>query len=162
MHRSARLIVIVAGLVAGCLSGCTSSSSHSHGNPDPGGKRLAFLTQAARQAVPPQATAVHLDLKKSHWDPGGCDGGSPGWSRMEAEQVFRTADDVAPQVDAAMRKARWHSVPVQGGTAVREYEPATRKGYGGHGWLYSSAGNGGTTWHLDLSAAPGEVATHAC
>jgi hypothetical protein len=162
MLRSARLIVIVAGLVAGCLAACTSSNSNPHGNPDPGGKRLTFLTQAARQAVPPGATAVHLELKTSHWDPGGCDGGSPGWSRMEAEQVFRTADDVASQVDAAISKAHWQSVPVQGGTAVREYEPAMHKGYGGHGWLFSSARTGRTTWHLNLSAAPAEAPTHTC
>jgi hypothetical protein len=135
---------------------------HPHGDPDPGGQRLALLAHVARQAVAPGATAAHLDLKESHWDPGGCDGGAPGWSRMEAVQIFRAPGDVASQVDAAMREQRWHSVSIQGGRSVREYKPVENTAYGGYGWLFAETGAAGTTWHLILSAAPAEIPTHAC
>lgn len=157
-----RVIGIVAGLGLICLSACSSSRSGPHGNPDPGSKRIAYIALVARRAVPPGATAVHLHLKKSHWDPGGCDGGAAGWSRMEADQVFMTSGHVAAQIDAAMKQTHWHSVPVMGGSAGREYEPNAHNGYGAVGWLFSSNARQGRTWQLQLSAAPAEVPTHAC
>jgi hypothetical protein len=136
--------------------------NHPHGNPDPRGERVSYLAQVARQTVPVRATGIQLHLKKSSWDPGGCEGGAPGWSRMEADQVFRTSDNAVSEIDAAMVKEHWRSVPVQGGTAVREYEPVSDNGYDDYGWLFSSTDRNGTSWELDLSAAPSEVPTHAC
>jgi hypothetical protein len=53
-------------------------------------------------------------------------------------------------------------VPVQGGTAVREYEPVPDNRYDGHGWLFSSTAGNGMSWELEPSAAPAEVPTHTC
>ena len=154
------VLVVIAVAVVG--PGMSWYRNHPHGHPDPHGDRLSYLAQTARQAVPAEATAVHLHLKKSHWDRGGCDGGAPGWSRMEADQVFRTTHDAASEIDAAMAKQNWRSVPVPGGTAVREYEPVSDNKYDGYGWLFSSTTGNSTSWELELTAAPAEVSTHSC
>jgi hypothetical protein len=152
------VLVIAAALVSPVRSWYTN---HPHGDPDPGGRRAAFLLGAVREATPAGATALHLDLTKSSWDRGGCDGGAPGWSWMEAVQAFRTTEGSVGQIDAAMTKQHWRALPVPGGAAVREYEPVSASEDFAYGWLFASGDEGSTVWKLDLTAAPAEVPTHA-
>lgn len=155
------LVVLAVGAAAVWLIHHFDPSTR-HGDPDPGGKRFALLTRIADRVVPPGASALHRELRKSHWDPGGCDGGAAGWSRMEVEQVFHAAGQVPAEMDAAMRKQRWRAVPVQGGSAIRQYEPINDPAIDGFAWLFRKSGAGGATWQLILSAGPAEVPTHAC
>jgi len=116
--------------------------------------------------LPTAATAVHLNFQKSTWDRGGCDGGARGWSRMEVDAAFRTTREVESQIDAAMVRLNWRSVPVPGGDAVREYKPAdgntSGREYDGYAWVFSSPDGDNTAWILEVTAAPAEIETHAC
>jgi hypothetical protein len=152
-------LLLIGSAVAG--PGYDWYRNHPHGTADPHGERMSYLAQAAHHAVPANATAVQIQRKPSAWDHGGCDGGAPGWTRMEIDLAFRTPDRSSTDIDAAMARAGWRSVPVPGGTAVREYQPATNR-YDGHGWLFASTRHAGTSWQLELTAAPAEVETHSC
>jgi hypothetical protein len=137
-----------------------ADSNGPHGNPDPGGKRLAYLERTAHAAVPADASVVSTKIHPYRWDPGGCDGGAAGWARAEIDLQFRPG--TTREIDRAITSAHWRSVPVEGGTARREYQPAGHNRYDGYGWLFSSPGTHGTIWELDLSAGPAEVPTHSC
>lgn len=171
--------LLVAAVVAALIAGPISDwyVNHPHGNPDPGGKRLAQLAKVARAAVPSDAGSTQLVLKKSTWDSGGCDGGPPGWTPMEAIQRFRASGNVAVEVDAKMRQMHWRvvsrfrttytgrfpppTVPGANAPYVREYEPSAASG-APVAWLYTPAETGGPLWELDLEASPAEVPDHAC
>lgn len=164
-RRRVRLVLFLVALVVGAAVVWLIHNfdpNTPHGDPDPGGTRFALLTRVAHRVVPEGASHVRLELRKSHWDPGGCDGGAAGWSRMEVEQVFRAQGSIPPQIDAAMREQQWRRVPVQGGSAIREYQPINDRAIGGFAWLSRQSGAAGIMWHLILSAAPAEVPTHAC
>jgi hypothetical protein len=141
-------------------------SSHPHGSPDPGGKRLAFLAETARQAVPGDATVIRIELSQSKWDSETCDGDPPGWTEPSVTAAFHHLGEGVTDIDAAMQRQRWRTVRVQGGTAVREYKPAdgNTKGtaYDAYAWLYSRTRSGATTWELDLTAEAAEVISHDC
>jgi hypothetical protein len=92
--------------------------NHPHGDPDPGGKRLAELTTVALEALPFGATSTHLIVKKSTWGHGGCDGGPPGWTNMEADRTFRAAGDVVAEIDANMHRIHWSVVSQLNTTSV--------------------------------------------
>lgn len=169
------IIVVASGLLL--ISPIRSwYRNHPHGNPDPGGKRLAALTRVAREALPAGATSTHLLIKKSTWGHGGCDGGPPGWTNIETDQTFRASGGVAAQVDMKMRMLHWHVVskvrapagvfppptlPGPNAPWARQYEPSADPG-APVAWLYTPAQAGGSFWELDLVVAPAEVPDHAC
>lgn len=167
--------VVVAALIAGPISNWYVD--HPHGNPDPGGRRLAGLAKVASAAMPAGAVSTRLVLKKSTWGKGGCDGGPPGWTPMEAIQRFRATGDVAAQVDANMQRLRWKLAPdfvrATTGQRPRPVAPGSDTPYvreydapGGDdapvAWLFTPAENHSPYWVLDLEAMPAEVPDHAC
>jgi hypothetical protein len=170
---------VLAAVAVALVSGC-GSSSKPHGDPDPGGKRLAELASVARVVVPPNASSIDLGLTKSTWGHGGCDGGPPGWTNMEAVQKFRATGNVVAEIDASMRRLRWTTVfpaefmlplpsgpnpapAADGPTApyVRQYEASSAPS-APVAWLFSPTETGGPYWEVDLEVAPAEVPDHAC
>jgi len=180
-RRTYILLVIAAVVVVGVVSSALFGNwyrDHPHGNPDPGGRRLAALASVAHEALPNEATSMHLLLTKSSWGHGGCDGGAPGWTNMEAVESFRAPIDVVAEVDARMRALHWRVVsqlsptpigqlnppPAEPGTGApyaREYEPSSDAS-APVAWLFTPAETGTSVWELDLEVAPAEVPDHAC
>lgn len=127
-----------------------------HSNPDPGGRRLAFLRATAEGAVPEGATGARTTVARYRWDHGGCDGGAAGWTRAEVDVTF--SGGTLQQIDEAMTSQGWRRFSdTQRGDAAREYIPvgATDDGFA---WLFRT----GRGWEVDVSTAPAEVPTHAC
>ena len=170
-------LVVVAGLVS-IAPFRAWYRNHPHGNPDPGGRRLAALATVAHDALPSEATSMHLILTKSSWGHGGCDGGAPGWTNMEAIETFRAAINVVPEVDARMNALHWRVVSELSPTAptssyppaavlgtdapyAREYEPSPDV-HVQVAWLFTPAQTGKSFWELDLEVAPAEVPDHNC
>jgi hypothetical protein len=127
---SGRWASIVAIVFAASLGSACSSPSVPHGNPDPGGKRLAGLASVAREALPSGASSTHLALTKSIWGHGGCDGGPPGGTNMEAVQTFRASGDVVADIDASMRRLHWGVVSQLNTTPAGRYSPSAAPGTG--------------------------------
>jgi hypothetical protein len=143
---------VLAALIAGPISNWYVD--HPHGNPDPNGSRIAFLSHAARAAVPPTAVDTHLSVKGYSWEAGGCDGGNPGWGRGVVNVTFRRA--TPPEVDSSMAQAGWRVGPWLGG--VRDYIPSHGNPYDADATLFDQQG----IWTLNFSASPAEVPTHSC
>lgn len=178
-----RATLLIACAATAVISACGSArSSAPHGNPDPGGKRLASLASVARSVLPANATSPDLTLTKSTWGHGGCDGGPPGWTNMEAVQRFRASGNVVAEIDASMRRLRWTTVfpseldlplsPPSGSNLApadvgptapyeRQYEASSAPS-APVAWLFTPTQAGDPFWELDLEVAPAEVPDHAC
>lgn len=144
--------VVLAILIAGPISNW--SVDHPHGNPDPGGRRIAYLSRTARKALPSTATDTHVTVLGYSWDAGGCDGGDPGWARGVVNATFRNS--TVASVDAAMADIGWKVSRWIGG--VRDYVPANGNPYDAVATLFVAR----RTWTLNLSADPAETPTHSC
>lgn len=169
-------VILAAGLVSSCSS-TSGAPSGPHGNADPGGKRLAEIAKVAREAVPANALSTRLQLKRSTWGHGGCDGGPPGWTNMEVDQRFRAPGPVIAEIGAKMRRLHWHVVPRvnrrhagqglvplspgRNAPYVREYASSSAPGRP-VAWLYTPEQTGRSFWELDLEASPAELPDHAC
>jgi hypothetical protein len=159
--RTVRRRLVIWGCAAAAVIGVLIAGpihnwyvDHPHGNPDPGGARIAFLSQAARGAVPRTAVDSHVYVKGFAWDAGGCDGGAAGWARGRVVATFRGGMPAA--VDAAMADIGWRVSRWIGG--VRDYVPAHGNPYDAVATLF--AGHG--TWTLEFDAAAAGVPTHTC
>jgi hypothetical protein len=145
-------VAVLAALIAGPISDWYVD--HPHGNPDPSGSRIAFVSRAARAAVPPAAIDRHVSVKGYSWDAGGCDGGNPGWGRGVVNVTFRGATPA--DVDASMAETGWRVSRWIGG--VRDYVPARGNPYDAVATLFAEH----SMWTLNFSADPAEVPTHSC
>ena len=163
----------VVSLCLVALAVCSCSGTRGpHGDPDPGGKRFAALTNIARLALPTDASATHLSLTKSTWGKGGCDGGPPGWTNMRAVETFHAPGDVPTKIDARMKGLHWRDVTaeslgLEGSVKLgpdlpyaRQYEPSPDPETW-VAWLFRPTHSGGA-WELDLQVAPAEVPDHDC
>lgn len=165
-------LVVVAVLATSC-----SSTAKPHGDPDPGGTRLAGLPYVARAVMPPTAASTHLTLTKSTWGHGGCDGGPPGWTPMQAVQTFEASGGVVAQIDANMERLNWRVVSQTNAAPSGQYPPSAAPGPNAPyvreyqsssdpsapvAWLYTPAQAGGPYWQLALEVVAANVPDHAC
>ena len=165
------LVTVALAVIAGVWIFHRVDPNTPHGNPDPGGKRLAYLEETARAAVPEGASVVSLQVHRYAWDPGGCDGGAAGWASAEVELTLRPAD--AAGIDSAMAALHWgvrpvdepdavpdlsHPLPARGPDLPPDYVPESGNPYDAIAMTFVE----GSTWELDFMAAPAEVPTHSC
>ncbi|SDJ37804.1 hypothetical protein SAMN05444157_3078 [Frankineae bacterium MT45] len=177
--RVALGLVVVVGIVsiASLKALSYARSRDPHGNPDPGGRRLASLASIAQEAVPNEASSTHLTVTKSSWGHGGCDGGAPGWTNMEVIETFRGPVNVVAEVDAKMNTLHWRIVSKLSPSPAGEYPPPAAPGpdapYAREyqpisdsdtqvAWLFTPTQAGTSSWELDLEAPPAEVPDHSC
>ena len=165
-------VLVITSLLTACDS--PSTSTRPHGNPDPGGTRLARLESVAHQAMPTEAVSVHYAVTKSSWNLGGCDGGPAGWTSIEVVGTFTVSGSPVAEVTASMRHLGWVVVPqvapsAQGGfpapaegpTYAGEFEPVSKSDHS-FAWLFAPGQAGWTAWTLDLMTPPAELPAAIC
>ncbi|WP_179480733.1 hypothetical protein [Allobranchiibius huperziae] len=168
---------MAVGMVA--VAGCgvipgSGASARIHGNPDPGGQRLAALQAVARRTVPATAQGVHATVHGFRWDPQTCDGAAPGWSNADVDLTFHAPSTTPFDVDALMQRLGWKkntsdepssdTAPAEGpsGPGFRSYEPSGADTYGEIAQLTPPDTYGDGVWDLDINASPAEVPSHDC
>ena len=164
------LVTLALAVIAGVWLFHRVDPNTPHGNPDPGGKRLAYLQETARAAVPEGASVVSLQVHRYAWDPGGCDGGAAGWAQAAVVLTLRGAD--AGEIDSAMARLHWRARPVDRDAAPGSSYPSPARAPDSPPDYVPESGNPydaiamtfaeGSTWELDFMAAPAEVPTHTC
>jgi hypothetical protein len=143
-----------------------------HGEPDPGGRRLAAIRDIAARMLPDDASEVRAMQHEFHWDPETCDGKAPGWSGGDIDMTFHAPNSVLVSLDLLMRRLQWvqdsdHGsssgpAPASPGPGFRVYVPSGRNPYGETASLTPPSTYGDGLWDLDVSATPAEVPSHDC
>lgn len=168
------LLVVVALIAAvGVWFGHRSiESGRQHGNPDPGGSRLAALRAIAPQMVPSAVIGLRTEVHRFRWDPQTCDGDAPGWAVASVDMMFRGSSTVPASLDALMGRLGWKQykpaapssgpMPASPGPGFRVYEPAGANPYSQFASLTPPGTFGGGLWDLDVTSDPAEVPSHDC
>jgi hypothetical protein len=162
---------------AAVIAACSATSVKPHGDPDPGGKRMAGLVSIAHAVMPPDASHITQVLAPSTWSGGGCDGGPAGWTYMEDVQTFQASGSVVAEIDANMNRMHWSVVPQVDAERAGPYPPSAAPGpttpyvrryelsrspESPVAWLFTPQQASGSAWQLDLEAFPAEVRAADC